>query len=110
MFRELAKLKADSPEFHRHRDSIVERCLPLADHIARRFDGRGEPLVSAKSTIDWKKVKDFSMELPTPPRSGTFWLETRYREANGPVDVTRRKINLQFLTSTFAPSAPFTCS
>ena len=43
MFRELAKLKADSPEFHRQRDSIVERCLPLADHIARRFDGRGEP-------------------------------------------------------------------
>ena len=34
---------ADSPEFQRHRDKIVERCLPLADHIARRFEGRGEP-------------------------------------------------------------------
>ena len=43
MFRELAKLDPDSPEFQRHRDRIVQRCLPLADHIARRFDGRGEP-------------------------------------------------------------------
>jgi hypothetical protein len=39
MFRELAKLEPESPEFRRHRDRIVERCLPLADHIARRFDG-----------------------------------------------------------------------
>jgi RNA polymerase sigma-B factor len=43
MFRELASLAADSSEFQRHRDKIVERCLPLADHIARRFEGRGEP-------------------------------------------------------------------
>ncbi len=42
-FRELAALKEGSAEFQRQRDSIVERCLPLADHIARRFDGRGEP-------------------------------------------------------------------
>ena len=41
MFRELAALEADSSEFQRHRDKIVERCLPLADHIARRFEGRG---------------------------------------------------------------------
>ena len=43
MFRELAGLDAESPDFQRHRDKIVERCLPLADHIARRFEGRGEP-------------------------------------------------------------------
>ena len=42
MFRELAKSEPDSPEFRRQRDHIVERCLPLANHIARRFDGRGE--------------------------------------------------------------------
>jgi RNA polymerase sigma-B factor len=41
-FRELAELADGSPEFQRKRDAIVERCLPLADHIARRFDGRGE--------------------------------------------------------------------
>ena len=43
MFRELSDLSAESPRFQRQRDRIVERCLPLADHIARRFDGRGEP-------------------------------------------------------------------
>ncbi|WP_276067188.1 sigma factor, partial [Mycolicibacterium gadium] len=43
MFRELAKVDPDSAQFQRQRDRIVERCLPLADHIARRFDGRGEP-------------------------------------------------------------------
>lgn len=43
MFRELQGITPDSPQFHRQRDRIVERCLPLADHIARRFDGRGEP-------------------------------------------------------------------
>ena len=43
MFRELQGITPDTPQFHRQRDRIVERCLPLADHIARRFDGRGEP-------------------------------------------------------------------
>lgn len=43
MFRELATLEPGSSGFTRQRDRIVERCLPLADHIARRFDGRGEP-------------------------------------------------------------------
>lgn len=44
MFRELAMLEPDSPDFRTQRDRIVGRCLPLADHIARRFDGRGEAL------------------------------------------------------------------
>jgi RNA polymerase sigma-B factor len=43
MFRILQGLEEGSPKFTRQRDAIVERCLPLADHIARRFDGRGEP-------------------------------------------------------------------
>lgn len=42
MFRQLATLEPGSPEFRRSRDRIVQRCLPLADHIARRFEGRGE--------------------------------------------------------------------
>ncbi|MCB1286494.1 MAG: RNA polymerase sigma factor SigF, partial [Mycobacterium sp.] len=42
MFRELGKADPDSEEFRRRRDRIIERCLPLADHIARRFEGRGE--------------------------------------------------------------------
>ncbi len=43
MFRELAGLSERSSAYERQRERIVQRCLPLADHIARRFDGRGEP-------------------------------------------------------------------
>lgn len=42
MFGELARLVPGSPEFRCQRGRIIERCLPLADHIARRFGGRGE--------------------------------------------------------------------
>ena len=77
MFRELAKLDPDSAEFQRKRDRIVERCLPLADHIARRFDGRGEPrddliqvarvgLMNAVNRFDVEAGSDFvSFAVPT---------------------------------------------
>jgi RNA polymerase sigma-B factor len=77
MFRELANLKPDSAPFLRQRDTIVERCLPLADHIARRFDGRGEPrddlvqvarvgLVNAVIRFDVNAGSDFvSFAVPT---------------------------------------------
>jgi RNA polymerase sigma-B factor len=44
MFRRLTTLVEGSIEYHRQRDVIVQRCLPLADHIAHRFGNRGEPL------------------------------------------------------------------
>jgi RNA polymerase sigma-B factor len=44
MFRHLATLDPNSVECRRQREAIIERCLPLADHIARRFKNRGEPL------------------------------------------------------------------
>ena len=44
MFRRLATLEAGTAKHLRQRDAIVERCLPLADHIACRFRNRGEPL------------------------------------------------------------------
>jgi RNA polymerase sigma-B factor len=77
MFRELAALASGSTEFQRHRDKIVERCLPLADHIARRFEGRGEPrddlvqvarvgLVNAVARYDVDTGSDFvSFAVPT---------------------------------------------
>ena len=43
MIRRLAALPADSSERLRMRELVVRRCLPLAEHIARRYDGRGEP-------------------------------------------------------------------
>jgi RNA polymerase sigma-B factor len=77
LFRTLATLKSDSADFQRQRDRIVERCLPLADHIARRFDGRGEPrddlvqvarvgLVNAVIRFDVETGSDFvSFAVPT---------------------------------------------
>jgi RNA polymerase sigma-B factor len=37
-------LDEQSSQYRRQRDVVVERCLPLADNIARRFSYRGEPL------------------------------------------------------------------
>jgi RNA polymerase sigma-B factor len=44
MFRRLRTLEEGSPAYRRQRDEIIEQCLPLASHIARRFRNRGEPL------------------------------------------------------------------
>ena len=77
MFRDRNKLEPDSPEFRRRNDRIIERCLPLADHIARRFDGRGESredlvqvarvgLVNAVKRYDVDTGSDFvSFAVPT---------------------------------------------
>lgn len=77
MFRELATTSEGSPGHVRQREKIVERCLPLADHIARRFDGRGEPredlvqvarvgLVNAVNRFDVEAGSDFvSFAVPT---------------------------------------------
>ena len=43
MFRHLKLLDEGSLAFRRQREAIIERALPLADHIARRYGGRGEP-------------------------------------------------------------------
>ncbi|MGN2638018.1 SigB/SigF/SigG family RNA polymerase sigma factor [Nocardia takedensis] len=39
---ELAALAPEDPGRRALREQIMRRCLPLADHIARRFTGRGE--------------------------------------------------------------------
>jgi RNA polymerase sigma-B factor len=44
MFRRVMTLDEQSIEYKRQRDVIIERCLPLADHIAHRFRSRGEQL------------------------------------------------------------------
>ncbi|MEV0296004.1 RNA polymerase sigma factor SigF [Nocardia sp. NPDC050710] len=41
-FEELVALDADDPRRPALREEIVQRCLPLAEHIARKFAGRGE--------------------------------------------------------------------
>ena len=44
MFRRLVALDEQSIEYRRQREVIIERCLPLANHIAGRVSNRGEPL------------------------------------------------------------------
>jgi RNA polymerase sigma-B factor len=77
MFRDLAQLPAGSAQTRCARNRIVERCLPLADHIARRYHGRGEPdedllqvarvgLVNAVNRFDVCAGTDFlSFAVPT---------------------------------------------
>ncbi len=77
LFRELAALEPGSPQARRQRDLIIKRCLPLAAHIARRFDGRGEAhddlvqvarvgLVNAVNRYDVDTGSDFvSFAVPT---------------------------------------------
>lgn len=42
LLERLASMGAEEPGYGRLREEIMRRCLPLADHIARRFSGRGE--------------------------------------------------------------------
>lgn len=77
MFRELALLDEDSAAYRRLREAIIERCLPLAEHIARRFRGRGEShddlvqvarvgLLNAVNRFDIDTADDFlAFAVPT---------------------------------------------
>lgn len=77
MFRELAACDAGTAQFEQRREAIVRRCLPLADHIARRFAGRGESredlsqvarvgLLNAVNRFDIETGSDFvSYAVPT---------------------------------------------
>ncbi|MDG4669199.1 SigB/SigF/SigG family RNA polymerase sigma factor [Mycobacterium sp. 236(2023)] len=77
MFHDLALLEDGSPAFNRQRERIIERCLPLADHIARRFRGRGEAhddlvqvarvgLLNAVNRFDVDAANDFlAFAVPT---------------------------------------------
>ncbi|MFD4442971.1 RNA polymerase sigma factor SigF [Nocardia sp. NPDC058519] len=42
LFAELAALAEGDPARDRLREDLIGRCLPLAEHIARKFSGRGE--------------------------------------------------------------------
>jgi RNA polymerase sigma-B factor len=110
MFRELASLPVDCMEFQRHRDKIVERCLPLADHIARRFEGRGEPrddlvqvarvgLVNAVVRFDVEAGSDF-VSFAVPTIMGE--VRRHFRDNSWSVKVPRRlkELHLRLGTAT----------
>ncbi|MCH5641226.1 SigB/SigF/SigG family RNA polymerase sigma factor [Gordonia sp. ABSL49_1] len=68
---------ADDDRRGRLRDEIIERCLPLAEHVARRFSARGEPfddlvqvarigVVNAVDRFDVERGENFlSFAVPT---------------------------------------------
>jgi RNA polymerase sigma-B factor len=110
MFRELASVAADSMESQRQRDEIVERCLPLADHIARRFEGRGEPrddlvqvarvgLVNAVVRFDVNAGSDF-VSFAVPTIMGE--VRRHFRDNSWSVKVPRRlkELHLRLGTAT----------
>ncbi|ASW87071.1 RNA polymerase sigma factor SigF [Mycobacterium intracellulare] len=110
MFRELASAAADSMELQRQRDKIVERCLPLADHIARRFEGRGEPrddlvqvarvgLVNAVVRFDVDAGSDF-VSFAVPTIMGE--VRRHFRDNSWSVKVPRRlkELHLRLGTAT----------
>jgi RNA polymerase sigma-B factor len=110
MFRELASIAPDSMEFQRQRDKIVERCLPLADHIARRFEGRGEPrddlmqvarvgLVNAVVRFDVEAGSDF-VSFAVPTIMGE--VRRHFRDNSWSVKVPRRlkELHLRLGTAT----------
>jgi RNA polymerase sigma-B factor len=98
MFRHLVTLDGQASEYQRQRDVIIERCLPLADHIARRFSNRGEPLedlvqvarmglIQAVNRFDTANGADF-LAFAVPTMMGE--VRRHFRDHGWSVKVPRR--------------------
>ena len=103
MFRHLRSLDKESVAFRRHRDAIVEQALPVADHIARRFVNRGEPLddlvqaarvglVNAVNRFDFETGSEF-LSFAVPTMMGE--VRRHFRDHGWAVKVPRRLKDLQ---------------
>jgi RNA polymerase sigma-B factor len=103
MFRHLKLLDEGSPAFRRQRDAIIASGLPLADHIARRYGGRGEPfddlvqaarlgLVNAVNRFDVDKGAEF-LSFAVPTMMGE--VRRHFRDYGWAVKVPRRVKDLQ---------------
>ena len=110
LFRELNDLPGDSLERERMRDKIVRRCMPLAEHIAHRFDGHGEPrediaqvarlgLVNAVNRFDVECGSDF-VSFAVPTIMGE--VRRHFRDNSWSVKVPRRlkELHLRLGTAT----------
>ena len=98
IFRHLSTLAKGSIEYQRQRDRVVERCLPVAEHIARRFSNRGEPLedlvqvarvglINAVNRFDANKGAEF-MAFAVPTIMGE--VRRHFRDHGWSVQVPRR--------------------
>ncbi|MGW4365341.1 RNA polymerase sigma factor SigF [Nocardia takedensis] len=102
-FEKLAALAADDPHRASVRTQIVERCLPLAEHIARKFSGRGEDfddllqvarlgLVQAVDRFDVERGASFlSFAVPTIMGS----VRRHFRDGTWALRVPRRAKEVQ---------------
>ena len=110
MFRQLRNATEDSAEYLEQRDAIIERCLPLADHIARRFEGKGEArddllqvarigLINAVKRFDVEMGSDFA-SFAVPTIMGE--LRRHFRDNSWSVKVPRRmkELHLQIGSAT----------
>jgi RNA polymerase sigma-B factor len=103
MFRHLKVLDEGSPAFRRQREAIIERGLPLAEHIARRYGGRGEPfddlvqaarvgLLKAVDRFDVDNGADF-LSFAVPTMMGE--VRRHFRDYGWAIKVPRRLKELQ---------------
>ncbi|MCV7279941.1 SigB/SigF/SigG family RNA polymerase sigma factor [Mycolicibacterium flavescens] len=103
MFRQLKALDEGSLAYQRQREAIVARTLPLADHIARRYRNRGEPiddliqaarvgLVNAVNRFDPDNGADF-LSFAVPTMMGE--VRRHFRDYGWAVKVPRRLKDLQ---------------
>lgn len=110
MFRQLQRTTEDSADYIEQRDAIIERCLPLADHIARRFEGKGEArddllqvarigLINAVKRFDVEMGSDFA-SFAVPTIMGE--LRRHFRDNSWSVKVPRRmkELHLQIGTAS----------
>ncbi|MFV9633749.1 SigB/SigF/SigG family RNA polymerase sigma factor [Mycobacterium neumannii] len=103
MFRRLKALDEGSLPYRRQREAIVDRTLPLADHVARRYRNRGEPiddlvqaarvgLVNAVNRFDPDNGADFlSFAIPTIMGE----VRRHFRDYGWAIKVPRRLKDLQ---------------
>ncbi|MCA1006926.1 SigB/SigF/SigG family RNA polymerase sigma factor [Rhodococcus hoagii] len=98
LFTSLESLRESDPARAELRRSIITRCLPLAEHIARRFDRRGEPfedlvqvasigLVNAVDRYDVNRGSDF-LAFAVPTIMGE--VRRHFRDTGWAVRVPRR--------------------
>ncbi|WP_067814714.1 SigB/SigF/SigG family RNA polymerase sigma factor [Nocardia inohanensis] len=109
--KQLATLADDSDEYARLRDEIIRRCLPLGEHIARRYTGRGVEyedlaqiaavgVVLAVDRFDPANGASFlSFAIPTV----TGEVKRYFRDSTWAVRVPRRIKEIQQRLTTVVP-------
>ncbi|AFU03104.1 SigB/SigF/SigG family RNA polymerase sigma factor [Nocardia brasiliensis] len=103
LFEKIAALAEDDPRREPLRAELIERCLPLAEHIARRFAGRGENfddllqvarlgLVQAADRFDVERGSSF-LSFAVPTIMGE--VRRHFRDNTWSVRVPRRTKEIQ---------------